>query len=265
MASDESNQGQDLLVIGPLTDLAALRIESTRNAALSQRNVKVPDDLMVNAMECTATVHMDSEDDDDVDEENKPFDKVPGLLFVTQAQMMFVSDSSSEQDVIVGARCIQLHAMTEDPELAVYLQVGLPDSDDNDEASDGGGEVFVHPNKDDDCDVLFKALCKLISMHPVVEEDGGDGGISGGLASLLMGGMAGGGTGYSDELVWANSEMQGAGENGAVTGGFPDALEGEDLGEDSVARAAMLEKLDGMLVVPPELEVKEGQFEDADE
>jgi len=190
-------------------------------------------------------------------------EKIDGLLFITQTQILFVSlDAATEQqhDMIIGAKCIQLHAMMEEPELAIYLQIGL-----NDEANDSDGEVYIYPYQEDHADLVFQALCKLISLHPVGDDDDDGEGDSGGagLMSLLMGGDAaaagggGGGPGYSDEMVWAGSD-----ENRNITPGraFEDAS-----GEAEDERSAMLQKLDNMLVVPPELEIEDGQFDDAEE
>ena len=68
--------------------------------------------------------------DDEHDEESNTVSNhhqqvVRGELFVTNTQVLFVATERDqlECDLAIGAACVVLHAMTDDPELAVYLQL----------------------------------------------------------------------------------------------------------------------------------------------
>jgi hypothetical protein len=213
--------------------------------------------------------------DDDNDNENcepelqdtntatTPEESIRGDLFVTNTQILFVAAEAehSSFDLAIGGACVVLHAMTEDPDSSVYLQLS---SGENETDNGGVTEVTLVPSsggEDDggDCQTLFDALCRLISLHPI----GGDDDDGGGMFGFGAGGMIGGGFGddafgdyseaeTSDGLVWAPSAS-------AATGGA--ATQDE--------REAMLEHLDNLLVVAPGLEEEEnesdGQFDDATE
>ena len=93
---------------------------------------------------------------------------------------------------------------------------------------------------EEDRQKLFDALCKLISLHPIEDDEDEDN------HGMFSGGMIGGGFGDDPrldygEMVWA-----------------------EPTPEES-DREAMLERLDNLLVVPPGLEVEDddGRFDDA--
>ena len=222
----------------------------------------------------------DDENDNDEDPEassapdnHQNDEAVHGEVLVTNTQVLFVAESSDESgsDLAIGGACVVLHAMTEDPEPSVYLQ--LSSSSNNDDVDNHGSgvvtEVTLVPSSggggSDACNQLFEALCKLISLHPVEgDEDDyeGDG--------MFGGGMIGGGFGDDafgdygepiDGLVWAPPPSS---EDGPVV-----ATDRE--------REAMLERLDNLLVVAPGLEAEDddddndngrgedGQFEDAPE
>jgi hypothetical protein len=88
--------------------------------------------------------------------------------------------------------------------------------------------------------VLFDGLCKLVSLHPLEVDDEDE-----------TGGNPFGG----DELIWAEPRSSSSGR----------AAFDEEGGASEADRATMLDRLDNLLVVGPDLEVLEGQFEDADE
>eukprot|EP00535_Pseudo-nitzschia_heimii_P010633 CAMPEP_0197177674 /NCGR_PEP_ID=MMETSP1423-20130617/3200_1 /TAXON_ID=476441 /ORGANISM="Pseudo-nitzschia heimii, Strain UNC1101" /LENGTH=305 /DNA_ID=CAMNT_0042627263 /DNA_START=87 /DNA_END=1004 /DNA_ORIENTATION=- len=201
------------------------------------------------------------ENDDDREAVSSPDndDAVSGEVFVTNTQVLFVSETGDEpgSDLAIGGACVVLHAMTDDPEPSVYLQ--LSSSSDHDDGTGVVTEVTFVPSSggSSDCDRLFEALCRLISLHPVEgdDDDGDDDGMFGGA-------MIGGGFGDDpfgdygeavDGLVWAPPPS---------TDDGPVATNRE--------REAMLEHLDNLLVVAPGLEAKDdndkgGQFEDAPE
>ena len=214
-------------------------------------------------------------DGDEEEEEEDPIEDpiesststtVRGELFVTNTQILFVAESAEESgsDLAIGGACVVLHAMTEDPEPSVYLQ--LSSYSNNEDGDDGAGvvtEVTLVPSAGDnnsgDCQNLFDALCKLISLHPVEGDDDDDD------DGMFGGGMIGGGFGDDafgdygeaiDGLVWAPPRTT---EDGPVA--------------SDQEREAMLERLDNLLVVAPGLEAKDdennsgedGQFEDAPE
>eukprot|EP00536_Pseudo-nitzschia_multiseries_P003782 jgi/Psemu1/284659/fgenesh1_pg.59_\ len=229
------------------------------------------------ALAATTVRSEDDDDDDPNDNTTEPSRPPPsaamaieGDVFVTPSQVLFVARDRDHagDDLAVGAACIVLHALTEDPEPAVYLQLaGACDGDDDDAFAPF--EVTLTPKSttgdadaDEHCRDLFDALCRLISLHPVDHDDdddyygGGGGGFFGGMG-LQMGmeagmGFGGGaiGGGFGDDwpldygesgecdFVWAPS-LGGAGGGTATT---------------TEEREAMLDHLDSLLVVAPGLE-----------
>ena len=191
--------------------------------------------------------------DQEVDEESE------GNLFITVAQVLFCSSSSNattttleedKEDVsfdwAIGATCILLHAMADEPELSIYLQVASSSSDDNESL-----EVTIMPLDPNDGQAVFDGLCKLVAKHPLqLDDDDGDGP------------GFGGGPGFElDDMIWAPS----AGMRSMDLSGANFYDEDEDDAAPESERAAMLNRLDNMLVVNPEFEVRAGQFDDADE
>ncbi len=167
-----------------------------------------------------------------------------GEIFITNTQVLFVAESDADSDMAIGGTCVILHAMTEDPEPSVYLQI-QPEGDHT-----GPLELTLTPSNtsssEEECQKLFEALCKLISLHPIKDEDDEDN------HGMFSGGMIGGGFGDDPcldygEMVWADPTPQ------------------------ESDREAMLERLDNLLVVPPGLEVQseieddddDGRFDDA--
>eukprot|EP00934_Nitzschia_sp_Nitz4_P008972 Nitzschia sp. Nitz4//scaffold27_size158506//76211//76906//NITZ4_002601-RA/size158506-processed-gene-0.18-mRNA-1//1//CDS//3329545491//8962//frame0 len=228
MADVVTNQDQlpHVILRGSAADLSALRESDSQSLYLEQRSPLLPQGIpcRVQLQEENSTEPSNSE----------------GELFVTSSQLLFVTTQSSDDasDFAVGATCIHLHAMTEDPEVSVYLQ--LTDGDDEDTS-----ELTVVPLDPSSCQSLFDALCKLVSLHPLDldDEEGGDEPFGDGCV-------------MSDDLIWAPSA------------GFGTVLGDDDEEEDGASpeeRAAMLERLDNLLVVQPEYQVQDGQFEDAEE
>jgi hypothetical protein len=129
------------------------------------------------------------------------------------------------------------------------------------------------------CQTLFNALTKLINLNPIRDDDddddddsdgeeGGDiMGMSGsrGLASMLFGFFGASGDGPTqlygkvdekEDIVYridSSNQISGPDDTHAMTE------------EESERRDRMLSHLDNLLVVPPEYERMEGQFEDASE
>jgi hypothetical protein len=173
---------------------------------------------------------------------------VAGEVYLSTSQVLFVatpsttststSSSSSTEDFAIGATCIHLHAMTEEPELAVYLQLTETTGFNNQEET---SEVTLTPLDPEASQVLFDGLCKLVSLNPWDLDEGEDDGPGG---ELFGGG---------DDVIWAP----------ARGGGFGDDY--DDGAATDEERDAVLERLDNLLVVRPELEIQDGQFEDADE
>ena len=164
-------------------------------------------------------------------------EQITGEIFVTNTQVLFVAENAEDvdSDMAIGGTCVVLHAMTEDPEPSVYLQIQSQGDD-----TTSPIELTLTPlnNGEEDCQKLFDALCKLISLHPIEDEDDED--------NMFSGGMIGGGFGddpYIDygEMVWADPTPQ------------------------ESDREAMLERLDNLLVVPPGLEVQDDDVEDNDD
>ena len=143
---------------------------------------------------------------------------------------------------------------------------------------DGTIEVYFKPTgseKDGDdsqsnkCQNIFNSLTKLASLNPV-EGDSGGGYGGGGLFSMLslMAGIENGG---GEGMMVAGLDED---DDDMVVrlGGSNTLVENDDEGSEGAPeeeRQAMLQRLDDMLVVPPEYEIPSdnegGQFDDADE
>ena len=230
---------------------------------------------------------------------------VCGDLVVTSIRILFVASSDYNLDAAIDSRCIALHAVDSESTVGeeseslphVYCQLSDPGTetsdigystafgigtsnikDENDdecnnereenqeEMSDDNGvvELYFKPmagrgNKevhDEACQRLFEALTKLASLVSIEDDDGYGGGLFNMLS--LMAGMGGG----LEGVVHDDDDMVirlGGSNNNLVE---DDNSEGAPLDE----RQAMLNRLDNLLVVPPELEIlseDEGQFDDA--
>jgi len=245
------------------------------------------------------------------------FDNRQGYVMITTARVLFwrnasavnndndesttldpqpQTDDNTEDDLAIDAVCIDLHAISSsssneqdddkdnnDPpssSCAVYLQIqperqaatggaalggifggGLNESEETEDAPPLL-ELTLQPKDATDtastevaCQTLFDALSQLIALHPILDDDDEEGPGFGG-----PGGMPE----MDDQMVWAGSIAQ-------------DTDNGEATPEE---RQAMLERLDNILVVPPELEVHsdedggngatsrlmvQGQFDDAED
>lgn len=181
-----------------------------------------------------------------------------GEVHITQSQVLFMASDSSEaektsqdQDWAIGATCIHLHAMTDEPEVSVYLQLA-------EEGGDGEStlEVTLIPVDPQFCQSLFDGLCKLVARHPLELDDDDDGPNFGG-GNFFMGGG-----GDSDDLIWSPAAAADRGGHGSAINIDSDMRDGEATEEE---RDAMLERLDNLLMVRPEFEVQDGQFDDAEE
>ena len=234
----------DMILRGSEASLEGLRStsESTRNSFLQARGGSLLTNQSTRGVACRAC-GLTTENHADADTENTA--GVAGEVFLSESQVLFVTSSECRHDFAIGARCIHLHAMMEEPEVAIYLQ--LSEEGREDESLD----VTLTPLNPEESQPLFDALCKLVSLHPI--EDGDEEGNG-------SGGLFGGGDDFMsrDDLIWAPS----AGF-GTVAGQAEE--EEEDTGATEAERAAMLERLDHLLVVRPEFEIQEGQFDDAED
>lgn len=212
-----------VILYGEMSNLSALRQAETQSEFLLQRG---GEPWVSTPIACRASGYSTDDDENDV--------AVAGEVFISWSQVLFVAaNGNTSKDLAIGATCITLHAMTEEPELSLYLQLTTGDDD------DAPSEVTITPLDSEASQVLFDGLCKLVSSHPLEEEDDGEGGEFFG----------------SDDLIWAPS-------SGAYFNNGEENEEGAATGEE---RDAMLERLDNLLVVRPEFEIQEGQFEDAEE
>ena len=119
-------------------------------------------------------------------------------------------------------------------------------------------EVTMIPFDHDACQILFNGLCKLVANHPLPLDDQDDNpGPGWGDAGDAFVDDDG-----NDEMIWAPSAGWGS--------GVPDLDDDDDEGDDDGGatdeeRAAMLARLDKLLVEHDSHQGNDGQFEDADE
>lgn len=178
---------------------------------------------------------------------------IVGDVFVTNSQVLFVAQNQEEHqhDFAIGASCIVLHAMMDEPKMVVYLQLNNTDETveeettlyahhDYSEQFSELTEITIEPlDQECDCQRLFDSLCKLVALHSTLD----DGEEESDMMPL--------GFGEEDELIWAP----------------PTALHDVSTHEDATqeSRREMLARLDNLLIVPTELEIDDGQFADAAE
>jgi hypothetical protein len=229
MGANNPDQWPHLVLRGPLADLAALPHKGAHSAFFTGPRAL----LQEGAMGIPCRVKWGDGEESE------------GEFFITISQALFGSSSSSEDgstDWAIGATCIKMHAMADDPEPSIHLQVS--------EGSDGEDyqDVTLIPLDPSDCDRVFDGLCKLVNRHPVELDDDEDG----------TGFCGGGEDGFdAEDMIWAPSA-------GVRSMGLYDDENDED-GPSETEREAMLHRLDNILVVLPELDVREGQFDDAEE
>jgi hypothetical protein len=215
------------------------------------------------------TTNADEDDENENENENNNNNNtVKGEMFITNTQILFVAieRDQSQYDLAIGAACIVLHAMTEEPELSIYLQLSSSSSageQQQQQQHQPPTEVTLTPShneNDHDCQKIFDALCKLISLNPIEPDDDDDGGGSGGGGGgNMMDGMFGFGTGagvggFDDD----NNDNGDVDDDGFIWAPTTASSNNKTSDEE---RDAMLERLDNLLVVPPQFE--DGQFDDA--
>lgn len=200
-------------------------------------------------------------------------ERVIGQVIITTKRVFFVAkdEKQAEQDFSIDAQRISLHAMMTDPDISVYCQLADNDNNQYDEDYEGPVEIIFYlqtteiEGKDMDVDeseniklstVLFEALTKLINLNPILDDED-DGGAAGGLAAMLgmMGNSLYDDGDDNDDMIYRIDPGEFICEN--------EIIQKQD--ENPSERAQMLERLDRLLVVPPEYEIDDGQFDDADE
>ena len=166
-----------------------------------------------------------------------------GYLIVTQEACLFCSKGGVDEDWFVPATAITLHALT-------------------DEASESIGSVYVQMENEQDeenpiiewnilvgnLSSLYEALSELVSLHPIDPHQD----------TNAMEGEEDDENFEPEDMIWA-SDIRVKEE------------EDDQEGATEEERQAMLDRLDQVLTVPPELEIKdkpepaEGQFDDAED
>ena len=216
-----------------------------------------------------------------------------GHLFVTTRRILFLSNPStdnsevgSQHDAAIDAGCVVLHALSECEERGWHVYCQLDDAGSPGGGADGEGTVlpdeayvYTGPGQGKDaCQKLFDAFSALASLNPIYGDDDDDGGggyggglfgLMAGMGEMMMGGDCGDdGEGEMGGEVNADEMVCRLGEGINLTGGFgPATTDAEgghanDGGATGEERAVMLERLDGMLVVPVEYEIASGDHEE---
>lgn len=216
-----------------------------------------------------------------------------GKIFVTTKRVLFVAheEEAAAFDLSVNAYCISLHALMSEPTHSVYCQLattaGVQDQQQEQEFDTPCAEVVIQPVIAKDgvdqtkgqelCQTLFNALTKLINLNPIRDDDDDDSdgeergdimGMSGsrGLASMMFGFFGASGdvrTQLLDDKVDEEEDIVYRIDSSNQISGADDTHTMTE--EESERRDRMLSHLDNLLVVPPEYERMEGQFEDASE
>jgi hypothetical protein len=267
-------------------------VTEVREAALEQfLDASKEERMLHNLLAIQATVTGEE------DESDCNFTHVDGYTAVTSEQIFFLARDASNaaHDIAIDAACIDLHAVQQEPVVAVYIQITDPDAVDE-EASPL--EMTLEPNSNstkdnvDDSDAdsdpqtvsqtLFDALSDLVCLHPVDPNDDMTDMNMGGMNMENMVGMTGGSAGMGTGM--GNGEWMGA--DGIMDDSDVDDMMvvratasnsnggNEEDGSEQDHHAAMLDRLDNMLEVPDDLvvadedndnDVVEGQFDDAED
>jgi len=256
---------------GPAADLSILRATgkdpASQKVALTQLLDESKEErILLEALPTRATISVapnavfddDDNDDDDKEErenndennkeENEEQKQTEGITVITSERLIFWAttddDANSDNDLLVDAVCIDLHAISQDP-LSVYLQIQSP-------KSAATMELFLIPTNEEsraqECQSLYDTLTQLISFHPIdpnADEEGHPD--------------------DDDDIMFL-----------AAPPPCTTACEADSsIEEEAVEREAMLQRLDQMLVVPPDLErpsdddddeqaqTADGRFDDA--
>jgi hypothetical protein len=139
----------------------------------------LPDDndealLLPEAMSVKVTLQATQTDSTSLVQE---FKDIPGTLFITTERLVFVSskDDNNKNDFSIHAACLLLHAISQD---GLYIQV----QDVNEEKD--GFELTITPTttptttttlqQQQQQQVMFDALTKLVSLHPIMDNDDND-------------------------------------------------------------------------------------------
>ena len=203
----------------------------------------------------------------------RKFDRIIGQVIITTKRVFFVArdEQDFEKDFAIDAQCISLHAMMTEPDISVYCQLADNDNHEYDEDYEGPVEVIFYlqtteleqkdMNVDEDeikklSTILFESFTKLVNLNPILDDED-DCGAAGGLEAML--GMMGNSL-YDDEDD--DDDMICRIDSRDIVCG-DETIQRQD-GNPS-ERAQMLERLDRLLVVPPQYEIDDGQFDDADE
>jgi len=271
LVSDDGGTGTPYLFCGQNASLESLRsfqskqvqqIESPRNSTSASTHENEQDGdaesekLLHHLQSASVSLTLPS----------SSFSNVKGQVFVTTKRAFFVAHDKQDasSDFSMNAFCISLHALMSEPTHSIYCQLNDEVGGSDNEEGPTSKEVIIEPScaegeNQSSCQKIFDSLSKLISLNPMEDDDDGDFGSGGGGGFAAMLGMmadAYGGGDENDDMICRIDPAQ-----KDTTAANTDADEG---GASAAARRKMLEKLDNVLVVPPEYDL-DGQFDDAEE
>lgn len=285
--ADCSERYPYVILEGCSANLSALRgtDEQTRSSFFDERCMDIsqqPVLLMESSMFISLAITIENSgvdvtSDDNISRNNDENNRsnISGEIFVTNKQVLFVATErdESQYDLAIGAACIILHAMTDEPELSVYLQLNRNCDEEGvqrtQQESPPTEVTFtpVHNNNDNNCQILFNSLCRLVSLHPIeVDEDDGN--------NEQGNEIFGYGRenfdiddGTDDGFIWAPASSNDTMTNVVSTGDGGEVVDDDDpMTAATNERDVMLDRLDKLLVVRSEFEITEdGQFDDADD
>jgi hypothetical protein len=246
-------------------------LQSLRECSISLDNIRVPvpspstdqeqgnrEENMIQHLAVSMTIQNVTEE----------FKDIVGRLLITTKRAFFIANNERDidKDLSIDAQCISLHAMMTEPDVSVYCQ--LADENECDEDYVGPVEIIFKPlivTTDDGTNIedekkrlsslIFESLTKLINFNPVEDADGNDG-AAGGLASMLA--MMGNSDDDNDDV----DMICRIDPNEVIAA---DDVQKKEEALKSNERTRMLDHLDNLLVVPPEYEIPEDQFDDADD
>ncbi|OEU09204.1 hypothetical protein FRACYDRAFT_248538 [Fragilariopsis cylindrus CCMP1102] len=194
-AGDRPELYPHVVLKGNPANLSALRgtDAQTRSIFFDERNNNSNDDdedvtpstpplLMESSVFVSLMMTTDADADDENEDENKNNNNntfIQGEMFITNTQILFVAieRDQSQYDLAIGAACIVLHAMTDEPELSVYLQLSSSSSSSvgeqqqqqqqpPTETSDGTETT----SKEEERDKMLERLDNLLVVPPQFED-----------------------------------------------------------------------------------------------
>jgi hypothetical protein len=255
------NEVVGVVLQGDAARLGSLRVRGERTAAIQQILRTPEEDRLILGPTPTRAQWIVAADGNENGTTEANDCMVPGQLVVTNQRLLFWGDDNVEydatkHDLSVDATCIDLHALTDNDPVSIYIQIRNDSKDFPESLLELNLQPIHEPNQTSH--QIFQAVAELISLHPIDPNDDDDYGDENHYYSDHA---------FDDEEnddIWCAQKDDDDDLVFCAPMVNPNTTTNDEATEDE--RNAMLERLDNLLIVPPELEQdNEGQYDDAEE